>query len=166
MANGSGGDRARVVALASWLAAAWLLWSGHREPLLLGMGVASIALVIWLSLRMNVVDAETEPYQLGWRPLVYLPWLLWEIVKSNMDVCRRILDPRLPIAPRMLRVRAGQHDEFGRVIYANSITLTPGTISTRLHEGEITVHALTREADDELAGGEMAQRVSAAVDPH
>jgi len=153
------------IGLGLTLLALWLGLSGHTEPMLVGFGILSCIIVVAVVLRMDVADRELFPFHLTLRALVYLPWLLWEIVKSNMDVCRRILDPRLPIAPRILRVRAGQHDEFGRVIYANSITLTPGTISTRLHEGEITVHALTREAADGLSDGRMNRRVSAAVDP-
>ena len=160
MTNGSGGDRARVLALACWLAAAWLLWSGRSEPLLLGLGAASVALVVWLSLRMNVVDAESEPYHLAWRPLVYLPWLLLEIARANLHVARVILSRRLPIRPRLLRVPSSQRSDLGRAIYANSITLTPGTLALDVRDGTILVHALTDESAAGLESGEMDRRVT------
>ena len=77
-----------------------------------------------------------------------------------MDVAKRILSPRLPISPRVIRVKAGQQSDLARVIYANSITLTPGTVSLSLEGDEIEVHALTREAAEELESGKMDRRVT------
>ena len=71
--------------------------------------------------------------------------------------------PRLPIRPHIIRVTARQDSDLGRVIFANSITLTPGTVSMRLREAEITVHALTTEAAEGLSDGEMDRRARAAV---
>jgi multicomponent Na+:H+ antiporter subunit E len=89
-----------------------------------------------------------------------LPWLLWEIAKANVDVARRVLSRRPAIAPSLLRVRAGQRGDLGRAIYANSITLTPGTVSIEVAGDEITVHALTAEAADGLRTGEMDRKVT------
>ena len=82
-----------------------------------------------VSLRLDVVDAEALPVHFGLRPLLYLPWLLVEIVKANVDVAKIILSPSLPIHPHLIRVPASQRSEVGQVMYANSVTLTPGTIS-------------------------------------
>jgi multicomponent Na+:H+ antiporter subunit E len=116
-------------------------------------------------MRMRVVDREGAPIEPSLRALVYLPWLLWQIAKANLDVARRILDPRLPIDPRVIRVRASQRRDLARVIYANSITLTPGTVSIDVAGDRITVHALTREAAEGLATGEMDRRVSRVEGP-
>ena len=86
--------------------------------------------------------------------------MLWEIVKANIDVARRILDPRLPISPTIIKVRAGQRHDITRVIYANSITLTPGTVSVDTNGDEITVHALTEQAARAVETGDMDRRVS------
>src|SRR3546814_8150937 len=110
---------------------------------------------------MDVIDKEGHPIQLGFGALTYWPWLLLEIVKSNIDVARRILDPALPISPTMIRVKASQKTELGRVIYANSITLTPGTVSVQLADGTIEVHSLTAEGAESLEEGEMDRRVTA-----
>ncbi len=143
------------------LLAAWLLWSGHTEPTLLVFGVLSSAIAVALALRMDVVDHEGQPFgRLGVRPLFYLPWLLWQIAKANLAVARIILDPRLPIRPRLVRIRASQKTDLGLAIHANSITLTPGTLSLDVRQRTILVHALTREAAEELEAGEMNRRVT------
>jgi multicomponent Na+:H+ antiporter subunit E len=138
----------------------WLAWSGHTEPLILALGAGSIAFVVWLSARMKVIDAESIP--LGLRPvrmLLYLPWLALEILKANFDVARRIVTPGpLQIAPQMIRVCASQHTELGQVVYANSITLTPGTVSVDVRAGEVLVHALHAEAAAGLLRGEMDRK--------
>ena len=105
--------------------------------------------------------AEGVPIEVTPRvQLFYAPWLIWQIVKANVDVARRILDPRLPIRPHVIRIRAGQKTDLGRVIYANSITLTPGTVTIDLEGRDLRVHALTDEAAEGLATGEMDRRVS------
>ena len=109
---------------------------------------------------MHIADEEGVPIELGLRPFVYAIWLIKEIVLANIDVARRVLDPRLPIRPRLIRVKASQTGDLGRVIYANSITLTPGTVSVDMQGDEITVHALTADAADEDKSGEMDRRVT------
>ncbi len=138
----------------------WLLLSGHYVPLLLALGALSVAIVVIVALRMDVIDREGHPIHLTAKALLYWPWLLWEIVKANVDVTRRILAPRMPISPTVVHLRASQRSELGRVIYANSITLTPGTVSMDIERDTITVHALTREAAQALRGGDMDRRVT------
>lgn len=151
-------SRANSLALACVLIVIWLLWSGHYTPLLLTFGLLSCLLVLVICHRMQIDDTEGAPL-LGLRPFVYAPWLAWQIVLANVDVARRILNPALPIQPHLLRVRAGQKTDLGRVVLANSITLTPGTVSVDMHGNEITVHALTHEAARFDETGEMNRRV-------
>jgi multicomponent Na+:H+ antiporter subunit E len=148
-----------AVRLLLVLCATWLLWSGHYTGLLIGLGALSCLGVVALVGRMRILDDEALPLRLAWRAARYLPWLLWQIVLANLDVARRILDPRLPIQPHLLRLPAGQRSELGRVIYANSITLTPGTVTVTIEGGAFTVHALSRAAAEDLRGGEMDRRV-------
>ena len=142
------------------LAAIWLLLSGYYTALLLGLGALSCALVVALCRHMGIVDPEGHPNHLFLGLLLYIPWLLWEICKSNIDIARRILDPKLPIAPRIFKIKTSQKSHLGQVIYANSITLTPGTVSVEVEEGEITVHALTGETADALLEGSMDRLVT------
>ena len=150
-----------AISLGLVLFGVWLLLSGFFEPLLLGLGVLSCVIVVLIAHRMDVIDREGFPIHLGWRILTYWVWLAVEIVKANLDVARRVLDPRLPIHPLLVRVKASQASELGQVIYANSITLTPGTVSMLLDGGEILVHAIAREMAEDLEGGEMDRRVTA-----
>jgi len=138
----------------------WLLLSGHFTPLLLVLGVASCILVLLISVRMDVVDHEGHPSHLGWHIFIYIPWLLWEIVKANIDVAKAVVSMPLNISPTIIRVKASQKTDVGQVIYANSITLTPGTISVNLEDGEIDVHALEQAGADGVADGEMDRRVT------
>ncbi|CAN0550260.1 unnamed protein product, partial [Laminaria digitata] len=92
--------------------------------------------------------------------LLYWPWLVWEIVKANIDVTKRVLG-MAPISPTVVRIKATQKTDLGIVIFANSITLTPGTISLDVDEdGYILVHALSRDGTEGLEGGEMDRRVT------
>jgi len=136
---------------------AWLVWSGHFEAFLISLGVLSCVGVTALVFRMRFADNE-EVYPL--RALLYVPWLLWEILKANVDVAKRIIHPAMPISPRVIRVRATQKQDLGRVLYANSITLTPGTVSIDMDGDEIVVHALSKEAADGLLTGEMDGKVT------
>ncbi len=149
-----------AISLALVLFALWLLLSGHYVPLLIGLGALSVLLVVTIALRMDVVDREGHPSHLSPKALLYWPWLGWEIVKANLDVARRILDPRLPISPIVIRLKTTQKSDLGRVIYANSITLTPGTVSIDIDGEHIEVHALTREAAQALRTGDMDRRVT------
>ncbi|MBW2421779.1 MAG: Na+/H+ antiporter subunit E [Deltaproteobacteria bacterium] len=142
------------------LAVFWLLWSGHFEPALLAYGLLSCALVLVVSLRLDVVDPEALPVHFGLRPILYLPWLFVEIAKANVDVAKIILSPTLRIYPHLIRVPARQRSEVGQVTYANSITLTPGTISLDVRDDQILVHALTKEAAAGVESGEMDRRVA------
>ena len=145
------------------LAATWLAWSGHWEPendsLILAFGVVSCLLVVWLSGRLDASDGSNPGWGLGLRPLLYAPWLGWEIVKANLDITRMILHPQMPIRPRLMRVRASQKTELGQVIYANSITLTPGTVTLDVRSSSFLVHALTDGSADGLDTGDMDQKV-------
>ncbi len=145
------------------LFATWMLLSGEfslHHGLVLGLGIASVILVVLISVRMDVVDHEGHPIHLTRRFVGYWFWLLLEIVKASLDVTKRIWSPSLPISPTMYILKASQPGELGQVIYANSITLTPGTVTVRLDGGDILVHAIAREVGDDLASGEMDRRVT------
>jgi len=148
------------LSLGAVLFAVWLLLSGHYTPFIMLLGVVSCAVIVTITLRMEVADQEGHPIHLTWRALTYWPWLMVEIVKANIDVAKRIMLPSMAVTPTMIRVRASQKSDLGQVIYANSITLTPGTISVDVANGEILVHALSREGAESLLDGEMDRRVT------
>ncbi len=154
-----------ALSLSGVLYALWLLLSGYFEPLLLSLGLASVFLVVFTAMRMDVIDHEGHPIHLSWRTLLYWPWLANEIVKSSIDVARAILKPQMAIAPSVFKIKASQVTELGHVMYANSITLTPGTVTLALHGGTMDIHALTPAAKQGLLEGEMDRRVH-AVEGH
>ncbi len=153
-------DVKHAISLLITLICLWLLLSGLWVPLLLALGLASSLLCLYLSHRMDVVDHEGHPVHLGIGLLAYFPWLAMQILKVNFDVARRILSPALPIHPTVVRVKADQPGPVGKTTYANSITLTPGTVAMSVDGDEILVHALTREGANELLEGEMNRRVT------
>jgi multicomponent Na+:H+ antiporter subunit E len=145
----------------------WVLLSGHLEPLLLGLGVASVALTVFLSRRMNVIDHESYPLHLSLKFPGFFLYLFREIVKANIDVVTRVLRWKgRSVSPQMIKIPQLQESDLGAVIYANSITLTPGTVTIRLSKDSLTVHALSKEAAGELATNAMSEEISNRVFKH
>ena len=95
------------------------------------------------------------------RALVYWVWLGKEILKSGWDVSKIILNPKLPISPTLVRFKPSQKSDVGLVLHANSITLTPGTLTIEARPGEFLVHGLTRSGAEGCIDSEMDRRVSA-----
>lgn len=153
---------ARVASLFVLLCVFWILLSGLFKTWLLIVGLLSILLVTWMAWRMKLVDEEGLPLNLSVGALSYWPWLVVEIVKAASKTTRLILDPKLPIAPTMVRVKGSQKSTTGFTTYANSITLTPGTISVEAtgSSREILVHALNEEFASELEEGSFDRRVT------
>lgn len=148
----------RAFGLGAILFAFWLALSGHYTPLLIGLGAASSVLVVFIAVRMDVVDHEGVPLHVVARSLLYIPWLLKEIVIANVEVAKVILDPKLPISPRIVVFHGSQKTDVGRALYANSITLTPGTITTGIEGQEFQIHALRAADLDSNEQDEMDRR--------
>ena len=138
----------------------WLLLSGYFTAFLLAAGLGSALLVVLAARRMAVIDTEGHPIRQIVTTLLYWPWLLKEIVKSCWDVTRLIVDPKLPISPTLIRFRPGQRSVVGLVIHANSITLTPGTITIEAGHDEFLVHGLTRGGAEGVVDSEMNRRIT------
>jgi multicomponent Na+:H+ antiporter subunit E len=134
----------------------WLLLSGHWDAVHVGLGVAASTLVVWLNRGQEDITAAVRALP---RVLWYASWLLGEIVRSNLAVARIVLDPRLPIDPVVVRLRPPVRGALAVTTLANSITLTPGTITLDAEDGELTVHALTPDGLDEIESV-MARRVA------
>lgn len=146
------------------LALAWLLWSGLFKPLLLALGIFSCVLTFFLVTRMGYFKNEMFALRFSFRLFSYWIWLGREIFRSSMQVARVVLDPTLPISPKVIDIKSTSGHLVDQVILANSITLTPGTLALDLHKGVIKVHTLTEEGARDLATGEMDRRVDALRD--
>ena len=149
-----------IIGLTFSLSAFWLLMSGHYTPLILFLGAISVGFVLYLTKRMDSLDEDTFEFKLKRRHFSYWSWLAKEIFKANLDVAKVILAPNMKLSPRILLVPTSQSSELGTVIYANSITLTPGTVSVDIEGDEFIVHALTQELMDGLTEGDMDKRVN------
>tara|TARA_B100000579_G_scaffold269620_1_gene222583 strand:+ start:1941 stop:2420 length:480 start_codon:yes stop_codon:yes gene_type:complete len=136
----------------------WLLLSGHYDPLLLSLGLLSCALCLYVTWKANFIDNEGLPLHLLVRLPVYTIWLFKEIIKANIDTAKIIIlnNPN----PQNFRVKSTQKTEAGKVMYANSITLTPGTVTTQLDEDVLEVHALTAEMAEDVKSGQMDKMVT------
>lgn len=151
----------RPVILAVLLMLAWVLWSGFFKPLLLGLGVFSSLLVVYLAHRMRLFDAEVFDWRFLVRLVRYWAWLGKEIVRSSLEVTRVVLSPGLPISPTVAAFDSRCRNATDQAILGNSITLTPGTLTLQIEDGRFDVHALTEAAARDIMGGEMDRRVSA-----
>lgn len=137
----------------------WILMSGFFTPFLLAAGAVSSLAVLWLASRMGVTDREGHPVHLLWSALLYWPWLVREIFKSALDVSRVVLDPRLPASPTLVHFKPRQKTVVGLVTHANSITLTPGTLSVEVGPDRFLVHGLTRASAHAAVDSDMDRRV-------
>ena len=146
-----------IVAITLYLF--WLLLSGHFATLLLGLGALSVLLVVWILRRMDCVDGEPTTAHFSLGLIGYSAWLLWSVFKANLDVVRRIWDPSLPIDPRWRRLDTQVMSPVQKTLYANSITLTPGTLTTDVHDDYFMVHSISAAGIDELKTGEMERRI-------
>lgn len=142
------------------LAAFWLLNSGNYSAIILFLGAASILFVVFLSNQMDVVDQESQPVYLTRNIFGYYLWLIKEIIQANIIVVKHIWLGKESISPSLKKIKIRQQTDMGKVIYANSITLIPGTIAIDLVGDEITVHALHYKNIESLEAGEMDRRIS------
>jgi len=149
----------RTLFVSIALFAFWVLLSGHFSALLLGFGVLSVLLVMWLVTRADRVDREPVVLYPSLRLIGYFSWLMWCVVRSNIDIARRIWDPTLPIHPGWTRLDVKVSTPLEKALYANSITLTPGTLTTDVRDDHFMVHTLSKEGICELRDGEMERRI-------
>ncbi len=144
------------------LFAFWLVLSGYFLTLLLVLGVLSAIAVAWLVYRMDQVDHEPSTLSLlslGLGQLHYLFWLFGQVVVANIVVTRRIWDPSMPIKPAWERLDIQVSTPMEKTLYANSITLTPGTLTTDVKEDHFMIHSLSPEDIEGLRQGEMERRI-------
>tara|TARA_Y100000992_G_scaffold294842_1_gene255060 strand:- start:7 stop:486 length:480 start_codon:yes stop_codon:yes gene_type:complete len=136
----------------------WLLLSGHYDPLLLTLGVLSCITCLYVTWKAKFIDEEGLPLHLLIRLPIYTLWLFKEIIKANIDTAKIIIVNNPD--PQNFRVKSSQKTEAGKVTYANSITLTPGTVTTVLDGDILEVHALSSDMADDVKSGAMDKKVS------
>lgn len=137
----------------------WLILSGHFTLFFFSLGLVSIVLVTWIQKRMDLVDNEPAKLNLSFRLINYGLWLSWKVILSNIDVVRRVWDPTLPATPVWEKLDVQIKSSREQTLYANSITLTPGTLTTDVGDGYFLIHSLSPEGIAELKTGEMEKQI-------
>ncbi len=154
----------RNAVLFTLLLGFWITLSGHLDPLFLGMGVVSAAVCTWFGGRLlepTVGDPTMHRrVHLFWL-LIYVAWMLGRMVVGAAQVARIVLDPRHPPQPGILRFRTNLQSPAARTMFANSITLVPGTLTLELEQDRLTVHSFTPSAVDDITAARMQNRVAA-----
>ena len=153
-----------IIGLIVALVLFWLGLSGHYTPLILSLGGASILITVVLSGRLGLLDREGAPYFALFGILLYLPWLFKEIFVANVVVIRACLRADLDINPALVKVKTRCETDLAKTMFANSITLTPGTVTVEVEPGRMLVHALYEEAAGPDAFTEMDERSARAID--
>lgn len=148
-----------IISLGALLFALWLGLSGQLNTLMLSLGLVSTLLVVYLAHRMDVIDKEIYPAHMTALLLRFWMFLVREVIVANIDVIKRIFRPGKNISPQLFELPLTLKSDLSRVIYANAITMTPGTVSVNLDKKTITVHTLSIEAADELRSGRMARAI-------
>lgn len=144
------------------LIALWFLLSGYfTKATLVGFGAFSVAVTLWFSDRAETVDREGVPTSIFPGIVSYMAWLFLEIGKANVMVAREALKPNLALAPKLFRVPAPQPSDLTRTIFANSVTLTPGTVTVDVREDSLLIHALDESFADIDGIADMGRKATA-----
>ena len=149
----------QLAALLLILMVSWLLWSGLFKPLLIGLGVFSCLLSLWLAKRMGFFRHAMPLHALLRLPALWW-WVLKEVIKSSIEVARIVLSPTMRIQPTVVELTTAEKTDSGKVILGNSITLSPGTVTIDVHKDRLLVHCLTDTSAAGLRSGEAERRVA------
>jgi multicomponent Na+:H+ antiporter subunit E len=144
----------------------WIVLSGKLDGFHLSLGVLSSLLVAWFSHDLLFFGGGWRSWMRGLLGLVfYLPGLFWEIVLATLHVAYVALHPRMYdlIDPQIIRFRTRLKKPISKVALAQSITLTPGTITVEFQDDEFIVYALTQSAADGCPGS-LERRVARALE--
>lgn len=146
------------------LSALWLALSGHGEAFMLGLAVVSVLLSVAITMRLGLMGREASPYHRLVPMAGYSVWLMGEIVKSNVAVLHTIIEPSARLRPRLVSLDADGRSELAAALFANSITLTPGTVTIEAARDGFLVHSLHDGADEQEEFAPMAARSLMAAD--
>ena len=135
----------------------WLLMSGHYTFLIISLGILSCAFCVYLANRAKLIDDEGLPLFFLPKLLGYLIWLFKEILISNLNTAKAIVSNN--IKPETFTVTASQKTDVAKVTYANSITLTPGTVTTKIKNNTFEVHALNNDFGNDVRSNVMDKKV-------
>jgi len=146
------------------LFAFWVLLSGRFDSFHLTLGVICSVLVGFLSHDLLFFNIRLGDFRTRTRRFFLAgPWFLGQIFSANLHVAYLALSPKMPIDPQIIRFKTKLESDIAWVALANSITLTPGTITIDIREGEFFVHALDRKVAYDLNTGEMEDKIAHVI---
>ena len=148
-----------TISLGVLLFALWLGLSGQINVMLISVGLVSTLVILYIAYRMDRIDKDIYPAHMTVLLLRFWLFLAREVIIANIDVIRRIFKPGKNISPQLFELPLTLEADVSRVIYANAITMTPGTVSANLDKKTITIHTLSIEAAEDLSSGRMASAV-------
>jgi len=139
----------------------WMILSEKFDLFHLSLGVICTFIISYLSHDLLFANVRVGDIRvIVQRFIAYIPWLLYQIVTANLHVAYLALSPGMPIDPQIIRFKSKLESDISFVTLANSITLTPGTVTMEIYDGEFVVHALSRKVADDLNTGEMEDKVA------
>ncbi len=141
----------------------WLLLSGIFDAFHVIAGIICSAIIALISHDLLVKGKGEKMLSKSFRFVIYLGWELWQIVLANFDVAYRVLHPKMPMDPQIIEFDTSLRSDFALVTLANSITLTPGTITIDIKDGEFLVHAIAKKPADALLVNKTMQNKVADV---
>ena len=138
----------------------WILLSGEFTFILITSGIIASLIVAYLShdIFIGKPDIKTETRRVL-KFIKYLPWLLWEILLANVEIAYLVLNPKPLVDPQLVRFKPDLKTDLGIVTLANSITLTPGTVTVEANREEFIIHAICQKSADGIISGEMQRKV-------
>lgn len=138
----------------------WLVLSGLFDYFHIALGVISCLLVAYLSSDLGHIDlGRVNRWQVLTRFAGYIPWLLYQVVLSNIHIAKIVLSPRIQLNPEVVVYPTFLKGDLSRTLFANSITLTPGTVTIDIDEENLYVHAINEKVKKDLLTGQMEKKV-------
>ena len=148
----------------------WVVFSGKFDAFHLGLGVVSCFVVTWLSHDLLYLDRSKgllSRVREAWRFICYLPWLTWEVVLANIHVFKLAMTGKgyVQMSPRVVTFKTKLKTDFAKFVLANSITLTPGTITMLIRGDVFHIHVMSQFLEDDLLGGAIEDKVLEIFEP-
>ena len=148
----------------------WIVLSAKFDAFHLSLGLVSCAVVAWLSQDLLFKDRSKdlkERCREAWAFTKYLPWITWEVVKANLHVFKLAMTRKgyEEMAPRVVTIETYLKTDFAKFVFANSITLTPGTITMLIRGDIVHVHTMSQFLEDDLLEGAIERKVAEVFEP-
>ncbi len=148
----------------------WMVLSGKFDIFHLGLGIVSCVVVAKISQDLLFYDRKKglkERFNEAWRFIKYIPWITWEVVKANLHVFKLAMTSKgyKEMSPRVVTFKTYLATDFAKFVFANSITLTPGTITMLIRGDVFHVHTMSQFLEDDLLSGGIERKVAEVFEP-